>query len=299
MSASENAQTQLYHNLYGKPTSPLGGPGYDAYERMSVPFYNMAQSFFGQMMPGLGAGSNSPFGSTGPMMTQSQAQRSWPALNNHRAEYERSLTALAVAQSQVDGLDAQLRTRRSVAPSSGVIVHKYVRAGDVVQPGQPLVDLADTGQLDFHLDVPVSQVANVQLGGMVPLSINGQNIWARVDRIFPAADGAQRTVAVKLALPPDFAAAPGMYGVAWLAQPGGGSPSQMSPGIPLSAVSYRGSLPMAFVVDGKGSVEMRILRLGDSQGDRVAVLSGLSAGEQVLISPPPNLRVEAPRPEQP
>jgi multidrug efflux pump subunit AcrA (membrane-fusion protein) len=73
----------------------------------------------------------------------------------------------------------------------------------------------------------------------------------------------------------------------------------MSPGIPLSAVSYRGSLPMAFVVDGKGSVEMRILRLGDSQGDRVAVLSGLSAGEQVLISPPPNLRVEAPRPEQP
>lgn len=290
MADSENAQTQLYHNLYGNPTSPMGGPGYDAYEKMTVPFYNMAQSFFGQMMPGIGAGPNSPFGAMGPMMTQGQSRRSWPALNNYRADYERSLSSLAIAQSRIDGLDAQLRTRRSYAPSAGVILHKYVRAGDVVQPGQPLLDLTDADQLDFRVEVPVSQIGNLKLGDMVPLSINSQNIWAEVSQIFPAADGAQRTVTVKLALPPGFAAAPGMYGVAWLSQPGGGSPLSQSPGIPISAVSYRGSLPVAFVMGPGGAPEMRILRLGDTQGDRVAILSGLSPGEQVFDRPPPNMR---------
>jgi multidrug efflux pump subunit AcrA (membrane-fusion protein) len=298
MSDSQNAQTQLYHNLYGNPVSPLGGPGYDAYDRMSVPFYNMAQSLFGQMIPGLG-GAGSPFGSSGPMMTQSQSRRSWPALNNYRADYERSLAALTTAQSRIDGLDAQLRTRRSYAPSAGVILHKYVRAGDVVQPGQPLVDIADAGQLDFRIEVPVSLVVNLKLGDMVPLSLNSQNLWAQVAQIFPAADGAQRTVTVKLALPPGTAAAPGMYGVAWLAQPGGGSPSSLSPGVPLRAVSYRGSLPVAFVVNADGSTDMRILRLGDTQGDSVAVLSGLVAGEQVLLDPPPTLQAGAPQTGQP
>ena len=49
--ASMNAQTQLYHRLYGQPTtSPMGGPAYDAYERGFTPFYNMAQSFMGFSM---------------------------------------------------------------------------------------------------------------------------------------------------------------------------------------------------------------------------------------------------------
>lgn len=88
MAAQQNAQTQLYQGLYGPRNATMGGPGYDAYEKMFTPFYNMAQGLFGSMMPGMG-GANSPFGSLGPMMTQAQQQRSWSALNNLRADYER------------------------------------------------------------------------------------------------------------------------------------------------------------------------------------------------------------------
>src|SRR5208283_1325371 len=73
--ASQNAQTQLYHRLYGQPTtSMMGGPAYDAYERSFTPFYNMAQSFMGQMMPGASATPYSPFGGSNmPLMTQQQS----------------------------------------------------------------------------------------------------------------------------------------------------------------------------------------------------------------------------------
>src|SRR5690606_33357115 len=88
MAATQNQQTQLYHGIYGQPTSPMGGPGYAAYERTTVPMYNMAQSFMNQFVPGMTNGPGAPFGNaTGPMQTQEQAQKGMPALNNARAGY--------------------------------------------------------------------------------------------------------------------------------------------------------------------------------------------------------------------
>lgn len=293
MADSQNAQTQLYHNLYGRPTSPMGGPAQDAYERMTVPFYNMAQGFMGNMLPGMSNRSGSPFGMPfGAMQTQEQAKKSFPAINNYRADYERRLAGLAGAQSRLDILDARMRDRRAVAPWSSVIMKRHVRVGDIVQPGQPLADIADVDQLDLRVEVPVSQIGNLAVGDSVPVSIGSQNGWATVSQIFPAADSAQRTVTVKLALPADAKAAPGMYALAWIAQPGGGSPSELAPAIPTSAVAWRGSLPVAFAVGPTGHIEMRVLRLGDAQGDRTAVLSGLTAGERVVLNPAPHLKAD-------
>ncbi len=289
--ASQNAQTQLYHRLYGQPTtSMMGGPAYDAYERSFTPLYNMAQSFMGQMMPGASATPYSPFGGSNmPLMTQQQSQRSYPAINNARADYERQLAGLVGSQSHIDSLDAQARDRRAISPRSGVILRRYVRVGDIVQPGQPIADIADVDALDVRIEVPVAQVAQVRLGDSVPVTVNNANIWATVSQIFPAANADQHTVTVKLALPQGVAAAPGRYARAGIAQAGGVSPSALTPAIPNDAIAYRGSLPVAFVITPHG-VEMRVLRLGDTMGDRTAVLSGLGAGERVIVNPSPDLK---------
>lgn len=289
MAAQQNAQTQLYQQLYGPRSSPMGGPGYDAYEKMFTPFYNMAQGLFGNMMPGLG-GANSPFGALGPMMTQAQQQRGPAAVNAARADYERQQAGLVASQARIDGLDQRLRDRRSVAPTASVLMTRHVRVGDVVQPGQPLADLADVDQLDVRLEVPTNLVAQLKVGDQVPVSLANVNLWAPITQIFPAADRAQRTVSVKLALPAGSPAAPGMYALAWIAQATGNGPSASAPAVPVEAIVHRGSQPMAFVVDGSGRAEMRILRLGDVTGDRVAVLSGLAPGERVVARPAPNLK---------
>ncbi|RYH08672.1 efflux RND transporter periplasmic adaptor subunit [Tropicimonas sp. IMCC6043] len=286
MAALQDGQTQLYKKLYGPRTSSFGGPGYDAYERMAIPFYNMAQSFFGNSFPGFG---NTGTGSS-PLLSQQQAQRDYAAVSAARTAYEQQLTRLAAAQSQVDGLDAQLRNRRAVAPWNGAILTRHVRVGDIVQPGQPLAEIADVDELDVEIEVPIAQLANIRVGDQVPVTINHANLWAPVAQIFPAASPGQHTVTVKLALPSGTKAAPGMYVLAWISQPGGGSPSQLSPAIPTTAIVRRGSLPVAFAVAADGTVEMRVLRIGDEQGDRTAVLSGLVAGERVVAHPSPDLK---------
>ena len=283
MSGQENAQTQLYNKLYGPRTTSMGGPAADAYQQFSQPLYNMAQSFFAPFMPG-GPWANRPG------QTEAQAQYGAPALNNARAQYEQQLAALVGSQSQIDALDAQARMRRAISPVQGVILKRYVRVGDVVQPGQPLADVGDPNALDIRLEAPIAQVAQIRLGEQVPVTINGANLWVPVTQIFPAADPAQHTVTVKLSLPPNAPAAAGMYARAWIAQGGGGGPSQLTPAVPTNAIVYHGSLPAAYVQLPDGTVEMRLLRLGDTVGDRTAVLAGLQPGERVVINPPPNLK---------
>jgi RND family efflux transporter MFP subunit len=281
MAAQQNAQTQLYQKLYGFRQPTMGGPGYDAYERAFTPFYNMFQNFMGSQAPAL----NSP-----PMMTQNQAERSPSAVNNARADYEREQAGLVAAQSRIDSLDERLRDRRSIAPFAAVIMARHIRVGDIVQPGQPLVDLANPDELDLRIEAPADLALNLKVGDKLPVSLDRGNVWAVVSQIFPGANAAQHTVTIKAALPPGTAAAPGMYGLAWIAQPGGGGEQATAPSIPRSAVVYRGSLPAAFVVGPDGSAEMRILRLGDTVGDRVAVLSGLRVGEQVVAHPEPDMK---------
>lgn len=281
MAGLSNARTQLYHNLYGPTTSPMGGTPQAAFDQASVPFYNMFQSFMGGM-PG---GPN-----TGPIQSQARAQRNYATASAARYEYERQLAALSTAQSEVDALDSQYRDRRATAPWNGVILERHVRVGDEVQPGQPLVEFADVDTLVVRIEVPVALVENLNVGDDVPLTIDGNNIWAPVKQIYPSADPSAHTVPVKLALPYGAPAAPGMYALAWIAQTESGSPAPLSPAVPVTAVTYRGSLPLAFVAGADGRVEMRVLRLGDQQGDRVAVLSGVKPGEMVVVNPSPGLR---------
>lgn len=284
MAQHMNAQTQLYHQLYGPRQPTMGGPGYDAYERMVTPFYNMFQSFMG------GGQGGGPGGGSAPMMSQSQAQRSPAAVNNARADYEREQAGLVASQSRLDALDQRLRDRRAIAPYGAVIMKRHVRVGDVVQPGQPLVDLANPDQLDLRIEVPADLALHLKVGDQLPVSLTGINVWAVVAQIYPGADQSHHTVTIKAALPAGTAAAPGMYGLAWIVQPGGGGQSATAPSIPKSAVTYRGSLPAAFVVGAEGAVELRILRLGEETGDRVAVLSGLRVGERVVAHPQPDLK---------
>jgi RND family efflux transporter MFP subunit len=292
MAATQNAQVQLYNKLYGPQVSPLGGPGYDAYERSTVPFYNLTNQFMGGLFPGLAGGPNSTFGGSGqPMVTQSQAQRGYPALNNSRVDYERQMAAMVASQSRIDSIEARMRDRRAIASFKSVVVTKHINLGDVVQPGQPLVDLADVSQLDLRIEVPTRLVSQLKLGEVVPVTLDGNvTVQAQVSQIFPAASQVQRTVTVKLALPPDAPAAPGMYAQAMLAEPPGPGEVLASPVVPLSAIVYRGSLPSVFVANVAGSVELRVVRLGETVGDRVVILSGLRQGEKVVTSPTPNMR---------
>jgi multidrug efflux pump subunit AcrA (membrane-fusion protein) len=59
--------------------------------------------------------------------------------------------------------------------------------------------------------------------------------------------------------------------------------------VPKTAIRADGNQSYAFVVSGEGVVDRRAVSVGGADGDRVEVIAGLTAGERVVISPPPAL----------
>ncbi len=204
---------------------------------------------------------------------------------------EQAQSAYAQARSQLEEVEAKLKDTQGYAPFEGVITRKLVEVGDIVQPGQPLIEFADTRFLEIQVQVPARLMPGVREGAqmMARLDVQDHLTPVTVSRIFPMADPGRHTVTVKYALLEEAPAAPGMYAEVMVTDPG--TPLAEVPAVPQASVVRRGSLPALFVLNMDGRSELRAVRLGESlPGEKIAVLSGVRPGERVLLNPPPGMK---------
>jgi len=207
-------------------------------------------------------------------------------LHQYGTQIEQAQGSVMAAQAQLREIDAKLMDVRSIAPFDGYIVQKHVNQGDTVQPGQPLLSFADMTRLQVQADVPTRIAAPLQPGFSTRVKLDDANetvVLARVVQVFPMADPTRHTVRVKLNLQPGAPAKAGMYAEVLVPQPM--SDQGSLPLIPVSAVVYRGGLPMVYVLDAQEEPRMHLLRLGEQFGDMVTVLTGLQGGERILVHP--------------
>jgi multidrug efflux pump subunit AcrA (membrane-fusion protein) len=119
------------------------------------------------------------------------------------------------------------------------------------------------------------------------IDVGNRRVPVRVAQIFPMADPQRHTVKVKFDLPQGVAE-PGMY--AKVLVPDFAAPARANPVIPASAIRYNGSLPAVYVLDERGTPQLRLVRVGEPvPGGLITVLSGLRPGERILADPPPGL----------
>ena len=103
------------------------------------------------------------------------------------------------------------------------------------------------------------------------------SLTARVTSIVPVVDPLTRSALVKIELPQRSGLRSGTFvRVAFVV----GSRDGIT--VPATAVTRRGELTSVYVVDNSGIARMRIVTLGEPQGDRVEVLSGIDRGEKVI-----------------
>ena len=200
---------------------------------------------------------------------------------------EQARSSYMQARSQIEQVDAKLRDAVGYAPFNGVIVTKMVEIGDTVQPGQPLITYADIEALQVVVEVPARLMPGVHDGDELEARLDIDKdapVKVKVTQIFPMADPVRHTVKVKLDIPLNSRAAPGMY--AEVMVPDFSVPAMNLPAVPHDAIVRRGSLPAVYVLSPLGKRELRVVRLGQPLVDgRVTVLAGLSGGERVVSNP--------------
>ena len=187
------------------------------------------------------------------------------------------------AQAQETSARTMLGYTRVRAPFAGIVTARMVDPGALASPGVPLLQVDSAGPLELQTTVDESVIANVRKGMTLPVSVDaapGTAISGTVSEIVPAADPASHSFLVKITLPHSAQLRAGMYGTA--AIPTGSHQAIL---VPRSAVLLRGSLNCAYVLDSNNVAQLRYVTLGSAQGTMVEVLSGISAGDQLVDDP--------------
>ncbi|MCB1785392.1 MAG: efflux RND transporter periplasmic adaptor subunit [Chromatiaceae bacterium] len=205
---------------------------------------------------------------------------------------EQARSAMLQAQSEIRAIDAKLRDAKSLAPFDGVIVEKFVEEGDTVQPGQPMLKLADVTWLQIEVDVPARLAQGLQPMGVLQNAAtfddHPEPVAVRVAQIFPMADVQRHTIKVKFDIPQGVSK-PGMYARVQIPDITGPTKHQL-PVIPSTAIRYRGSLPVVYIQNDQGEPELRMIRQGKRLDNGMTmVLSGIAPGDRVYPNPGPDI----------
>lgn len=247
---------------------------------------------------------------TGQALAGSNAQvlQAQATLQNARAAYERAKQLFEqkfISQSALDKAEADYQVARAqaaaseagagqaslahgystvVAPYSGVVAARHVEVGEMVMPGKPLMTGFDPAGMRVVVSVPQYKLPDIGASPKVTVEVPSLNRWIKAASaiVQPVADMRTHSTQVRVYLPDNEKGIyPGMFVRAHFVV---GVANKLV--IPVSAVLHRSEVVAVYVVDEKGGVRLRQIRLGETNADGlVEVLAGLNPGEQVALDP--------------
>lgn len=185
------------------------------------------------------------------------------------------------------------------APFGGSIIEAHVLAGQAVEAGTPLFKIADLSSVDVAAEVPersmpllrIGQRATITLAAYPALQFEG-----RVERLQDQLDPTTRTVKAIIHVPnPQGALRPGMFANVTLDAPAEAALQTTAATlltIPEAALVTDGEARYVFVETAPRTFERRAVQVEalSAPGStvaavgRVAVRSGLTAGERIAVS---------------
>jgi RND family efflux transporter MFP subunit len=205
--------------------------------------------------------------------------------------------ALEAAQSQLAVVRAKLARdqtlfdyARITAPFSGVVTERYANLGTLVQAGTgsstqaiPIAKLSQDDLFRLVIPVPESYVRFIHVGDHVDVRVPSLNrtFPGKVARFSVDVKEETRTMHTEVdVLNPGRLLMPGLYADADLTL----EHKDDIPCVPLQAVNHQGEQTSVFVVNADGELVERVVTLGIQTAADAEVLSGLRAGEEVVVS---------------
>ena len=192
------------------------------------------------------------------------------------ADLETAQSKAQIATAAAAEAETNLAYATITAPFDGVITRKLADVGDLAVPGKALLEIEDPRVLQFEAAVPGAVIDHVKLGARFPVRVVSNELEGTVSEIAPSADVTSRTFLVKLDLPDATGLRAGQFGRVAIPM----SETHVLRA-PASAVVQRGQMEFVFVFADKRA-QLRIVKTGRRFGNEVELLSGVSAGEQVV-----------------
>jgi membrane fusion protein (multidrug efflux system) len=198
------------------------------------------------------------------------------------ADMERAEAGARSAEAALAMLELQIERSTVRAPFAGVVGQRFVSMGDYVTTASPLLTLQTVDPQRAVIEVPERHAVRLRRGQNVEFTVAAQperTFHAQVDFIDPVVQNENRTILVKGRAPNrDGLLRPGMFIEARLAT----ATRTNTVVVPEDALQPQrtGNVVWA-VVNGKAS--RRVVQIGVRSAGVVEILSGVSAGEAVVV----------------
>jgi len=226
---------------------------------------------------------------------------------------------IAVAESQVNMQKTNLADMVVRAPFSGIAISKDAQPGEMISPVSAgggftrtgIGTIVDMSSLEVEVDVNETYINRVVNGMKVESVLDAYPDWripSHVITTIPSADRQKATVKVRIGFDaargsgspragssgealdprilPDMGVKVSFLRDAPAAGEAAGVPRAL---VPKAAVRTAEGRSVVFVLK-EDRVERRAVSVGLENGDQVEVISGVSAGERVVVDAPPTLK---------
>jgi RND family efflux transporter MFP subunit len=222
--------------------------------------------------------------------------------------YRRAAEGVKAAEAVVHAGEAALKNAEAGldytlirAPFDAVVLTKNADLGDIVTPigaaanaKAAVVTIADMDSLQVEVDVSETSITTIRIGQPCDIQLDAlpdMRFRGEVYAIVPTVDRSKATVLVKVRfLDKDRRMLPDMSAkVSFL--PRRLAPDELKPRLAAgrAALTDRNGVQFAYLLEGN-QVRETPVRVGKTFGDMVEILSGLKAGDRVVVKPPKELK---------
>jgi len=218
-----------------------------------------------------------------------QAQSQFETAQQHLSSLERvgrveqlkgAQAQVAAAKAHYESAQAQVSYAEVRSPLSGVVSDRPLNIGEMASSGSAIVSVVDVSRVVARASVPVQQAASIRVGKAATISNGSVELAGKVTVVSPAVDPNTTTVQV------------------WVEAPNTGERLKLGSTVRISIdaeqISEAIVVPAAallpsdeggekvMVAGTDGLAHERSVKVGIRSGDDVQILSGVSAGDQVI-----------------
>jgi RND family efflux transporter MFP subunit len=206
-------------------------------------------------------------------------------MDDMTTNYQMAKAGLESAKQMKNEINAQFTYSNITAPFSGIITNKNIDAGDMANPGMPLISLESPKDFKVVAMVPETEISEIEKGTDVNVLVKSidKTVKGKVTEVSTSAKNTGGQYLVKVNLDKtNVSILSGMFATVQfpLEQK---TKSEMVL-IPMDVIVKNGQLSGVYTVSQTNTALLRWLRLGRTYGNNVEVLSGLNANESYIIS---------------
>lgn len=206
-------------------------------------------------------------------------------MDDMTANFEMAKARLESANQMKNEINAQFAYSNLTAPFSGTVTSKNVEAGNMANPGVPLISIETPENFEVMAMVPETEISEIKNGTSVDVLVKSINktIKGKVTEVSTSAKNTGGQYLVKIDLEKtDVNILSGMFTTVQFPIERKAKSAMVL--IPEEAIITNGQLSGVYTVSQTNTALLRWLRLGRTYGDQVEVLSGLNSDEAYIVS---------------